>query len=224
VTYVYPMKLGLIVPAGMAFTVLACGGRTSGIAAGASGSSVGAAFDASSGAAVSTGNGSTGSGPTAGLDAGLTDVSFTLVQDDGSLGDGAVVAQPVTHLTATEYANTVNDLLSVPPSAQSIPLGGDSTAGWFTIGGPVSDTNVQAYHDSAVAIASQVVSNLGNLLAPVNCDTTTGAACAASFINAFAPLAFRHGVVDPATMAGLNQTFGRTRLPECQPSPRPRPV
>jgi hypothetical protein len=45
------------------------------------------------------------------------------------------------------------------------------------------------------------------LLAPLGCDAAAGATCAASFVGAFAPLAFRHGTVDAVTTAGLNQLF-----------------
>jgi hypothetical protein len=196
------MKLGLIVPTGVALVALGCGGRTRGLVAPESeesGASMGSLPD--SGSAVGV------------LDAGSPDVSLVQSSMDGGLLDGAfidgtVVALPLLRLTETEYVNTVNDLLSVPPNAQSVPLPPDSTAGGFAVGAPaVADSDVQGYHDSAVSIASQVVANLPSLLAPVGCDATTGAACAAKFIASFAPLAFRHGTVDPATIAGLNQTF-----------------
>jgi hypothetical protein len=199
------MKLGLIAPA-VALVAFGCGGRAHGLGApepDESGSAMGPLPDSGE--------------PAQGLDAG-SDVSVApSSMDGGSLDggsldgaffDGTVVALPLLRLTTTEYANTVNDLLSVPPSAQSVPLPFDSTAGGYAVGAPaVSDSDVQAYHDSAVLIASQVVANLPSLLAPVGCDATTGAACAATFIGSFAPLAFRHGAVDAATLAGLNQTF-----------------
>jgi len=198
------MKLGLIVPAGLALVAFACGGQTSGDLAARSGAAGGGA-GAATGSTLDASSATSGS---AGLDASLADASPGL-EADGSLGgiDGAVIALPLLHLTATQYANTINDLLSVPPGAQNVPLAADSTAGGFAVGSAISDDAVQDYHDSAVAIASQVVSNLTELLAPVNCDATGGSACAASFVNAFAPLAFRHGTVDAATIAGLNQTF-----------------
>lgn len=196
------MKLGLIAPTLVALVALGCGGRTHGIVAPESeesGASKGPLPDSGSDVGV--------------LDSGLPDVSLVPSSNDGgaldgALIDGTVVAQPLLRLTETEYVNTVNDLLSVPPSAQSAPLPVDSTATGFAVGTPaVADFDVQRYHDSAVSIASQVVANLTALLAPVACDATAGAACAAKFIDSFAPLAFRHGAVDPATLAGLNQTF-----------------
>ncbi len=198
------MKLGLIVPTGVALVALACGGRTHGLVAPESeesGAAMGSLPDSGSHVAA--------------VEAGLPDVSMAQSSADGgspidaALPDGTVAVQLLFGLTANEYANTVNDLLSVPPSAQRVALAPDWTAGGFAVGiGPtVVDSTVQAYHDSAVSIASQVVANLPALLTPVGCDATTGAACAASFIDAFAPLAFRHGVVDAATIAGLNRTF-----------------
>lgn len=206
------MKLGLIVPSVIAVVALGCGGRTNSLL-GAHGSGAlggGSGTGAESGAATGSGI-SAASGVAPGVDGGNPDASLGEEADAGEpfVGDSALASQPLLHLTSVEYANTVNDLLAVPPSAQSVPLGADSTAGGFSAGlGPVSDDDAKDYHDSAVAIAAQVVSNLPGLLAPVNCDEAGGAACAASFIDAFAPLAFRHGVVDAATLAGLNQTFG----------------
>src|SRR5580658_2076526 len=128
---------------------------------------------------------------------------------------GAVVNQSLTKLTAVEYANTVNDLLGVPPSAQSVPLSADSTAGGFAVGGASSDTTADAYHDSAVAIATLLTSatSLPSLLQGANCAPPadgmgpSGAACASALIGELAPLAFRHGPVDAATLAGLNDLY-----------------
>ncbi len=127
----------------------------------------------------------------------------------------AVVNQPLTKLTAAEYANTVNDLLGIPPSAQDVPLGADSTAGGFAVGGASTDQTAQAYHDSAISIAGIATSaaNLPTLLKAANCTAPAGnaggagAACASAFINEFAPLAFRHGAVDAATITGLNGVY-----------------
>jgi hypothetical protein len=144
------------------------------------------------------------------------DGSFVPVSKEPPVSTGAVVNQTVTKLTAVEYANTVNDLLGIPPSQQTVPLDADSTAGGFSIGGASTDDTAQAYHDSAISIATIATSatNLPTLLKAAGCtvpagNTATGAGttCATAFINEFAPLAFRHGPVDAATIAGLNALY-----------------
>jgi hypothetical protein len=134
------------------------------------------------------------------------------------------VSATVTKLTAVEYANTVNDLFGpalgltsslVPLSAQTVALPADSSAGGFAVGGVATDDSAAAYHDSAIAIATAATSpaSLPELLlaatctAPLDGDGAGGAACAAAFISEFAPLAFRHGPVDAATIAGLNGVY-----------------
>jgi len=136
----------------------------------------------------------------------------------------AVVSETITKLTDVEYADTVNDLFGsalglttslAPPAAQTVPLSADSTAGGFNIGGASTDDTAQAYHDSAIQIATMVTSaaNLPSLLKLAACTApaanagAAGATCASAFINAFAPLAFRHGAVDAATIAGLNGVY-----------------
>ncbi len=128
---------------------------------------------------------------------------------------GAVVNQSLAKLTAVEYANTVNDLLGIPPAAQTVQLFADSTAGGYAIGGASTDETAAAYHDSAVAIAALATSAaaMPSLLQAANCappaDGTgpSGAACAAAFIRELAPLAFRHGPVDAGTLGGLNDLY-----------------
>ena len=180
----------------------------------------------------SVGGGSSGESASSGAGGsgyGLGDASGPIGQPDAAqiqvstippVSPGAVVSQTVTRLTAVEYANTVNDLLGVPPSAQSVPLGADSNAGGFNVGGASTDDTAQAYHDSAVALATLVTSaaSLPTLLLGANCtapaaDTTgVGAACATAFIGQFAPLAFRHGPVDAATVAGLNGVYAAVAM------------
>jgi uncharacterized protein DUF1592/uncharacterized protein DUF1588/uncharacterized protein DUF1595/uncharacterized protein DUF1587 len=118
-----------------------------------------------------------------------------------------VVVEQTWRLTDTEYANTISDLLGVAPSAQTVPLAADSSAGGFAVGAEQGDAVAQAYHDSAVALATLAVANITKLLEPVNCSVSAGASCAAAFINYFAPLAYRHGAVDAATIAGLNGVY-----------------
>ncbi len=143
------------------------------------------------------------------------DGSFVAVSKEPPVSTDAVVNQTITKLTAVEYANTVNDLLGIPPSQQTVPLSADSTAGGFSIGGASTDDTAQAYHDSAISIATIATSatNLPSLLKAANCTApaanaaAAGTACATAFINEFAPLAFRHGPVDAATLAGLTSLY-----------------
>jgi len=172
------------------------------------------------------GAGGSGNGGTSGSSAVVagTPVDGGVITADGSFvaysptppaSEGAVVGEVITKLTAVEYANTVNDLLGIPPIQQTVPLSADSTAGGFSIGGASTDDTAQAYHDSAIVIATVATSATGmpNLLKAANCAApaansgSAGAACAAAFINEFAPLAFRHGAVDAATIAGLNGVY-----------------
>jgi hypothetical protein len=170
------------------------------------------------------GSGSTGAGPVVTgtpVDGGVitADGSFVAYSPTPPPNEGAVVSQVITKLTAVEYANTVNDLLGIPPSQQTVPLSADSTAGGFSIGGASTDDTAQAYHDAAIVIATLATSATGmpNLLKAASCTApaanagSAGAACAAAFINEFTPLAFRHGPVgvgvDAATIAGLNSVY-----------------
>lgn len=118
-----------------------------------------------------------------------------------------VVVQQTWRLTATEYANTINDLLGISPANQTVPLNTDSPAGEFSAGQGQSTSIAQEYHDSAVALATQAVANLTTLLQPAGCSISAGASCASSFINYIAPLAYRHGTVDPATITALNAVY-----------------
>jgi Protein of unknown function (DUF1592)/Protein of unknown function (DUF1588)/Protein of unknown function (DUF1595)/Protein of unknown function (DUF1587) len=118
-----------------------------------------------------------------------------------------VVVEQTWRLTDTEYANTINDLLGIAPSSQTVPLAADSSAGGFAVGAEQGDAVAQAYHDSAVALATLAVANITQLLQPVNCSVSAGASCASAFINYYAPLAYRHGTVDAATITGLNGVY-----------------
>jgi hypothetical protein len=137
------------------------------------------------------------------------------VTKDPPPNQDAVVNQTITKLTAVEYANTVNDLLGIPPNLQTVPLGADSTAGGFAIGGASTDDTAQAYHDSALSIAAIATSatNMSTLLKAAGCTApagnagAAGATCASAFINEFAPLAYRHGPVDAATTTELNGLY-----------------
>jgi hypothetical protein len=128
---------------------------------------------------------------------------------------GGLVSETITKLTDIEYANTVNDLLNIPASEQTVPLGADSSVGGFFVGGASTDQTADAYQQSALQIATLATSaaNLSALLKPAACTApagdsgSAGAACATAFINEFAPLAFRHGPVDATTLAGLTALY-----------------
>src|SRR5271166_6169921 len=218
------------------------GGGESGSGGGSTGNGGSAgAGGGSTGVGVGSGGAGVGSGSTAGSGGtgivpcvGCTVVDGGVIEPDGSFmavtppsptpPSGGVVVQPLTKLTAAEYANTVNDLFGsaiglatsmVPPSAQTVPLGADTSAGGFSIGGAATDQTAQAYHDSALVIAN-VVTSATNLptLVKAACPTLpaansggAGATCASAFINELAPLAFRHGTVDAATIMGLNNVY-----------------
>jgi hypothetical protein len=218
------MKARSAWPSAFLLVFLGCGSGTIGNpdynnAAGGTGNSGGS----SSGSNGTTGgsNQGTGSGTTSVVgtpaDGGIitADGSFVAVSKVPPDSTGAVVNQTITKLTAVEYANTVNDLLGIPPNLQTVPLSADSTAGGFAIGGASTDDTAQAYHDSALSIAAIATSaaNLPTLLKAASCTAPAansgsgGVACASAFISEFAPLAFRHGPLDAATLAGLNALY-----------------
>jgi hypothetical protein len=127
-----------------------------------------------------------------------------------------VVPQTVTTLTKAEYANTVHDLLGVPPSEQTALRIDKAIAGGFAVGtSSTSELDAMAYHDSAVQIAAVVTSaaNLASLLMPAGCSApaddgaTSGAACASAFVAELARRAYRHGPVDAPTLAALGMVY-----------------
>jgi len=142
----------------------------------------------------------------------------SLGQENGTAGGsnpGTAGNQPITKLTAAEYADSVNVLLGVSPSTQSVALTSNSTAGGLAADVASADAMAQAYHASAVAIATTVTSSarLATLLEDARCAAPTGdsgsvgAACATAFIAEFAPLAFRQTTVDAPTLAGLTGVY-----------------
>ena len=225
------MKARSAWPSAFLVVFLGCGSGTIGAGGNSNGdNSHGSGSGSGNGGSGGEGAGSGGSPNTGGFhenDAGM------LLSPDGSVANvtvsppsspTAVVSETITKLTDVEYADTVNDLFGsalglatslAPPAAQTVPLSADSTAGGFNIGGASTDDTAQAYHDSAIQIATMVTSaaNLPSLLklgactAPAANAGSAGATCASAFINAFAPLAFRHGAVDAATIAGLNGVY-----------------
>jgi hypothetical protein len=124
----------------------------------------------------------------------------------------AAGSQGAVILTAAEYASAVSDLLGIPPSAQTVPIVPDGLAA----GGAWADTAARAYHNSAASLATTVTSTAGlpallertkaGCVPPADGSGATGSACAAAFIDQFAPLAFRQAP-DPATMRSLYKVY-----------------
>jgi hypothetical protein len=207
-------------------------GPGSGSDVGGTGNGGGPGTGSSVGSGVQVGSGVASGGAVTATCPGCTLVDGGVEQPDGSIvplpltpPSGGVVVQTITKLTATEYANTVNDLFGTaiglttslaPLSAQTVPLGADTSAGGFSIGGSSTDQTAQAYQDSALQIATLVTSttNLPILLKsacptlPAANSGAAGATCATAFINQFAPLAFRHGPLDAGTLGAANPPTG----------------
>jgi hypothetical protein len=153
--------------------VVACGGCTGLIEATGTGS--GANGDPSrpgSGGASTGGTSSGGSGAT------------------GALGS-TVAVEPAWRLTNAEYDNTVRDLLGLSPS---VPLDPDGATAGFNTGLGAGDAAVRAYYASAIALAEQAAA----LPELVPCDaaaiSATPDTCAASFVDAWVPRAFRRPI------------------------------
>lgn len=128
-----------------------------------------------------------------------------------SLGDSVTI----TRISPAEYASAVDNLFRLAPSAQPVPLSNGPTAGGFTVAAPSADDLALADYDSAIAIAMIATSaeHMPTLLQGANCAApegnsgSAGAACAASFIDQLAPLAFRNGPVDATTLADLHGLY-----------------
>src|SRR4051812_13511692 len=109
-----------------------------------------------------------------------------------------IQAAPTWRLTNLEYASTVKDLLGV---AVTTPLDPDGAMAGYRAGLVAGDATVQAYYDAALAAAAAV-----NVQQLAPCDaaavTAGGADCAAKFIDAVGPKAFRRPL-DADTRAGL---------------------
>src|SRR5580700_8986428 len=129
-------------------------------------------------------------------------------QQSGGLNASSTLDQSITRISPAEYAAAVNNLFGIPPSAQLVAAS-DSTA----TGSP--DDAALADYDAAFAVATMATTaaHMSTLLQAANCTApdgnggSAGAACAAAFISAVAPLAFRNGPVDAPTFAGLNGLY-----------------
>src|SRR5271154_352667 len=155
------MKARSAWPSAFLVVFLGCGSGTIGnpydtAGSGSGGGSSSGSNGTTGGRDQGTGSGASSvvNGPAA--DGGILtpDGSFVPVSKDPPASSAAVVNDTITKLTAVEYANTVNDLLGIPPNQQTVPLDADSTAGGFSIGGASTDDTAQAYHDSAISIAA----------------------------------------------------------------------
>jgi hypothetical protein len=132
--------------------------------------------------------------------------------DQGSVGltTSSTVDQSITRISPAEYATAVNNLFGIAPSAQPVAVT-DSKA----VGVAQADDQAFADYDAAFAVATMATSatHMSTLLQGASCvapdgnSGTSGAACAAAFVREVAPLAFRSGPVDAATLAGLNDLY-----------------
>jgi hypothetical protein len=153
------------------------GGATAGTVPGTGGTNAG-------GGAAGTTTGSGGNGP-------------------ATLPGSALQSSQVFRLTNYEYTNSAADLLGLPVNVE-LEADGASSGGFF-VGGPASDNSVRAYHAAAITVATSAVS-AANLARVVPCSATPTAACAGTFIDSFAPKAFRRPL-DPAERAALLGAF-----------------
>ncbi len=115
-----------------------------------------------------------------------------------------ITSQPTWRLTNAEFTNSVHDLLGI---TLTTPLDPDGAAAGFNVGLNAGDATVRAYHSAAIEAGAQSAA----LLKAVPCDaaaiTANPTDCAAKFIDAVAPKAFRRPL-DADTRAGLVSLFG----------------
>jgi hypothetical protein len=156
------------------------GGNDPGVTPGAGGS----------GSAGNTGSGNAGSAPGTGGTSVGSGGSGAAGMGPVTLPNSALQSAPTWRLTNAEYSNSIRDLTGVPVSAALDP--DSSSDGGFAVGGQASDNSVRTYHSATITIAANAVSatNLPKLV-PCSATGTPGAACAGTFIDAFAPKAFR---------------------------------
>lgn len=100
-------------------------------------------------------------------------------------------------LTASQFANTVRDLLGVTPSTSAFLA--DSRTAAFTTNAlrPAQENDVATYSTVAQTTAAKAVANLGTLLG--GCNTTVSGGedkCATQFIKDFGARAFRRPLTD----------------------------
>jgi hypothetical protein len=169
----------------LGLSLSACTASLDGTSAGGGANTSSGGNAATSGANSAGGNGTAGSAP-------------------GNPDPGSPIqAAPTWRLTNLEYDNTLKALLGV---TNTTPLDPDGARAGYRAGLVAGDATVQAYYDAAVAAAAQVDVQK---LAP--CDAGAVAAggndCAAQFVDAVGPKAFRRPL-DSDTRAGLLALFG----------------
>ena len=161
---------------------------------------------AGNGSNANAGTGVAGAGTTA-SGSGGTGATGTVPTGAGAPSVGAtgseVTAQPTWRLTNMEYANTIRDLLGIDVTT---PLDPDGATAGYTTGLGAGDAAVSGYHAAAELVSSQTAV----LLKLVPCDAPTIAAtpadCAAKFVDAIGPKAFRRPL-DADTRSSLTSTF-----------------
>ncbi len=175
------------------------GGNGSNSTAGATGTNPGTGGSSTGGTGVSgTGGTNVGAGGTAGTVTGNGGTAGA-----ATLPGSALQSSQVFRLTNFEYMNSAADLLGLPVN---VVLEGDGASdGGFWVGGPASDNSVRAYHTAAITVATAAVSP-ANLARVVPCSATPNAACAGTFIDTFAPKAFRRAI-EPAQKTALLSAF-----------------
>lgn len=150
------------------------------------------------GGATANGTAATSASTTGGM--GAAGTGATSGQPTGS----EVTEEPTWRLTNTEYTNTLRDLLGIDVTT---PLDPDGAAAGYTAGLGAGDAAVSGYHAAALSVSSQTA----QLLKLVPCDASTIVAtpadCAAKFIDAIGPKAFRRPL-DADTRTALTTLFG----------------
>jgi hypothetical protein len=111
----------------------------------------------------------------------------------------AEVPAGMRRLTATEYINTVHDLLGPTIKVGAGDLDRDDPSVVFgAVGGyriATAPGGVVKYQDLAFAIADQIFANPGLVQSTIGCDTHQPA-CGATFVKAFGRRAFRRPLSD----------------------------
>ncbi|HVZ75008.1 MAG TPA: DUF1592 domain-containing protein [Polyangia bacterium] len=169
------------------------GGAGTGGGLGQSNGGSGSAGTNGSGGTTSAGNG--GSNATGGSTGSTPD-------NTPPLPGTSVVPQPTWRLTNVEYGNSVHDLLGLS-TGLTVPLDPDGASGGYNAGLGAGDATIEAYHAAAVEIASQAMANVATLVPCTSAQITSmPAMCAAKFIDAWVPKAFRRPM-DADTRTGL---------------------
>jgi hypothetical protein len=143
-------------------------------------------------------SGNSGPGQAGATGAGASATGGSMTGTGGSSGGAGqnpdqgspIQAAPTWRLTNLEYRNSVQDLLGIQVTT---PLDPDGAMAGYKVGQAAGDATVAAYYSAAIEAAKAA-----NLQTLVPCDAAaiaaTPADCAAKFIDAVAPKAFRRPV------------------------------